>query len=124
VHFGVALMRGGRFLEAVAELRRAVDIDSLGLRGATPHCTACEALATLVDVYGFADSLAAAERTAREWVRRAPESPDVHHKLASALKAVGRYDEALAELREVARLSGAARVASGDLGDLWLREGN
>lgn len=65
---GRARMSAGNFLGGVAAFRAVAAMDSLGLRGVTARCRGCEAMAYIVTAYGMADSLAAAERAAREFL--------------------------------------------------------
>lgn len=70
---GRALMTAGRFLDARRSLERAVAADVA--RGAPQsRCVACDAMASLVSVHRRTDSLAAAERTVRAWMRLRPHS--------------------------------------------------
>jgi predicted Zn-dependent protease len=55
-----------------------------------------------VTAYLLADSAAAAERAAREWLRRLPRSSGALGWMANALVAQGRGDEALAVRRSAA----------------------
>jgi DNA-binding SARP family transcriptional activator len=91
---GKARMWGGDFLEARVPLRRAIEMDSLSLRGGSVRCLACDALNDLVTAYTMADSLAAAEREAAAWTRAQPRSARAWHALASTLEYQGRLAEA------------------------------
>ncbi|HEX6307495.1 MAG TPA: protein kinase [Longimicrobiales bacterium] len=86
-------------------LRRAVRIDSLGLRGVAAECAACDAFAAMVAAYTAIDSLPAAERTAREWARLRPASGRAWHTLAMILEWQGRVDDALVAMRSAAPLA-------------------
>ncbi|HSM59950.1 MAG TPA: tetratricopeptide repeat protein, partial [Longimicrobiales bacterium] len=101
---GRALLTRGDLLRALPRLRRVVAMDSLGLRGRTADCHACDALAAIVSAYIHADSLPAAERTARDWVRAQPTSGQACHHLALALELQGEREEALAAIRRAAPL--------------------
>lgn len=99
---GRARAWSGDFLGAIPHFQQAAERDSLALvevpqRGGPmqPPCTACEALHNLVYTYSAVDSLAAAERTAREWVRRQPRSPGAWANLAVTLAVRGHAAEAL-----------------------------
>ncbi len=106
LRYGIALTWDGRFLEAVASLRRAVAMDSLGLREPEDAaCIGCDALAALVYAYMQADSMEAAERESRRWTRRAPGSFMAWRNLADVLAHRGRFDEALAAERTAAPLA-------------------
>jgi DNA-binding SARP family transcriptional activator/Flp pilus assembly protein TadD len=95
----------GDFLGALPHLRRVVSLDSLGLRGSRPRCRACSAFAGLVNAYSYADSLEAAERVAREWVRHQPGSAGAWASLATVLEFQAREEEALAARRKAATLN-------------------
>ncbi|MFL5579888.1 MAG: BTAD domain-containing putative transcriptional regulator [Gemmatimonadaceae bacterium] len=102
---GNALHWSGDFLGAAAHFRRAVELDSAALAAATddapvgPPCAGCEAIGHLVAAYQFSDSLPAAERAAREWIRRRPRSTNAWANLAVTLSGEGRWREALEALR-------------------------
>lgn len=103
---GRALSHAGDFRRAILYLRRAADRDSLSLAdsgtfapGRQPPCTACEAFNHLVTIYTAIDSIGAAERAARDWIRRQPRSLVARHGLARMLAHQGRFAEALEALR-------------------------
>jgi DNA-binding SARP family transcriptional activator/tetratricopeptide (TPR) repeat protein len=102
---GVARVRAGDFPGAIAELARVVTMDSVGLRGSAALCRACDAYDMMATAYASADSLAAAERTAREFVHAQPRSVSARLALAWALAYQGRYQEALDEFRTADRLA-------------------
>ena len=81
----LGLMAAGRFLDARVPLERAIAIDAAAIDGSRSRCVACDALTTLISAYLRADSLAAAERTARAWVRLAPTSALARQKLTEVL---------------------------------------
>ncbi|HEY6809176.1 MAG TPA: BTAD domain-containing putative transcriptional regulator [Gemmatimonadales bacterium] len=102
---GRALLASGDFLGAIPHLAIAAAADSLSLRpGAPGPCQACGALDGAWFAYFMADSLGAAERVARDWVRRQPASADAWHHLAMALEDQNRLDEALAANRTAGSL--------------------
>jgi DNA-binding SARP family transcriptional activator/tetratricopeptide (TPR) repeat protein len=127
-------LSAGDFLGALPQLQRVVRMDSLGLLGAHPRCRACDAYAHVIGAYAHADSLAAAERVVREWLRRQPRSARAWSSLAVTLSARGRYDEALDARRTAAALNpvdyydalfpATMRILTGDFAtaDLLLRE--
>jgi DNA-binding SARP family transcriptional activator/TolB-like protein len=102
-------LRSGEFLAALPHLRRVVAMDSLGMLGTHPRCRGCEALAQIFESYMLADSAAAAEAVARDWVRLQPRSSRGWHALAEVLEVQGRYAEALAARRN------ATEIAPGQL---------
>lgn len=93
---GVALIQAGRLTEAEAELRRAVDLKP-------DHVAAISRLATLLALAGrVEESIAALERT----VARAPDDAQPRLWLAVVLlRAHGRERDAIAHLREAARIA-------------------
>lgn len=97
-HFLLARGRlaSGEFLSALPHLRRVIRLDSLSLSGEPARCRACDALANAISAYSLADSLPAAERVAREWVRLQPGSGTAWGQLAGTLEAQGRINESLA----------------------------
>jgi tetratricopeptide (TPR) repeat protein len=107
-HFlrGGALLSGGDFLASIPHFRRVIEMDSLSLRGATNGCRACEALHAIVTAYWLADSLPAAERTAREWIRLQPGSARAWATLAEMLMYQDRYGQMSGAMRMVSRMQG------------------
>ncbi len=101
LHLGIALVQEGRFLEALEPLGRVLAMDSLGLQGAAVGCGACDALRWTVSAYQLADSLAAAERVARRWLRLQPGSRRATEALNETLDAQGRGAVADSILRTV-----------------------
>jgi DNA-binding SARP family transcriptional activator len=121
---GAALSNTGRFLEALPHLRRVIEMDSLALRGGSPHCRACDAEKMLVTSYWLLDAFPAAELAAREWIARQPTSRSAWSALAETYARMGSFPEARAALDSVSKFSagdsetGAARtrlaIRSGD----------
>ncbi len=105
---GVARMGHGDFLGGVAAFRAVAAMDSLGLGGATVRCRGCEALGNAVGAYEMADSIGAAERTARELLVLRPRSSGAWLALAVTLEHAGRFDEAVAAYDSIARFSPSA----------------
>ena len=102
---GAGRMESGDFLGALPYLRRVVRLDSLALLGRQVRCRACSALAVMVSAYVNADSLEAAERVAREWVRQQPRSAGAWASLAWTLEFQGREEAALEARRTAATLN-------------------
>jgi DNA-binding SARP family transcriptional activator/tetratricopeptide (TPR) repeat protein len=96
LYAGIALQQAGKFMEAAAPLERAIVMDSTSFSrvDSTSGCTACDAFFQLVNTYLAADSLAAAERTARRWTRLAPESARPLTSLWDVLEREAKYEEA------------------------------
>ncbi len=116
---GVALLRQGRAAEAVAALRRAIELNPYGAE-------AWEELARAYRLSGNEARAAHAMAAARYlgfdfstalslWdgaLRRAPADPALHHGRAIALRALGRAKEADEELAVACGL-GSARACAG-----------
>ena len=94
LYTGMARVLNGDMLGGIVPLERAVAMDSLGLRGERPRCSGCDALAWIVGAYVSVDSIAAAEREARRWMRLQPGSLNPALGLFSVLEIEGRYAEA------------------------------
>jgi tetratricopeptide (TPR) repeat protein/TolB-like protein len=90
---GVALLREGEFAASRAELQRAVTMDSAVIRSGQVPCTGCEALRALVSALILTDSLDAAGRAARWWIKLQPTSVDATTTLISVLDREGRAAE-------------------------------
>ena len=99
LNLGIAFVQEGRFLEALAPLGRVVAMDSLGLHDAAAPCGACDALRWIVSSYELVDSLGAAERVARRWLRLQPDSRNAVIALTDVLDIQGRGAEADSVLR-------------------------
>ncbi len=102
---GRARSWSGDFLGALPHLRRAVRLDSLSLIGRSPWCRACDALYMLLATYLSADSVAAAERTARDWTRMQPNAVAAWWALTSILGREERYDSALTAEQRAERVA-------------------
>ena len=102
LYSGIARVYDGEFLAAIAPLRRVVDMDSSGLRGATATCSACEAFRWWTSAYVLMDSLPAAERVARAGLRLQPGSWQAAVSLIEVLEASGRAAEAESTARVLA----------------------
>jgi DNA-binding SARP family transcriptional activator len=101
---GFSLLSEGDFLGALAPFRRVVQMDSLALTGARALCNACDAMRQIVSAYQLSDSMEAAEREVRRWIRLQPQSPAPWHTLADVLEQRGRYAEAVEALQREAAL--------------------
>jgi DNA-binding SARP family transcriptional activator len=110
---GDALVWTGDRERAIPHLRLAIESDSTGLSAAPAGgasnrlwCRACDAFFNLVFAQVESDSLMAAERTAREWIRRRPGDWRPWVALSDVYEVGGRLDDARAARRESARLLG------------------
>lgn len=113
---GFSLLADGEFLAALPSFRRVISMDSLALTGARALCNACDALRQVVSAYQLADSLEAAEREVRRWIRLQPKSPVPWHTLADVLEQRGKFAEGLEALQNEAALDplgiGADRLST------------
>jgi DNA-binding SARP family transcriptional activator len=116
---GRALAWSGDFARAIPHFRMAARRDSLSLKEPSRHstrnevrCTACEAMSYLIYASIAIDSVAAAERAARELLRVRPHSIAGWGQLARALESQGRFADAMAAYRE--RQASAYELSSGD----------
>jgi serine/threonine protein kinase len=96
-HFllGVAKVRDGELLAALPHFERVMVLDSASFGTSGGMCRGCDALERMVSAYVDADSLAAAERTARRWVRLQPGSALAWRELSWTLWRQDRGEEAL-----------------------------
>jgi DNA-binding SARP family transcriptional activator/predicted Zn-dependent protease/TolB-like protein len=103
--WGSALIWSGDFMGAIRHLRLAVSRDSLSFSSAAlaTRCTACDAMYLMINAYLQADSIRAAEVTARGLLRIQPGSSLPRMALAEVFGRGGRRAEALAEASSVAR---------------------
>jgi tetratricopeptide (TPR) repeat protein len=99
---GIARAYDGEFLAALEPLERVITMDSAGLRGSGSTCAACDAFQWRVSAYGLADSLPAAEREARRWLRLQPHSIRAANSLVEVLENEGRAAEAESTFRATA----------------------
>ena len=106
---GLQLLQDGEFLQALEPLNRVVAMDSLALEGGRARCSACDALHQLISAYQLADSLPAAERESRRWIRLQPRSSVPWHHLTDVLSQSGRYAEALAAFDRESELDAGRR---------------
>lgn len=96
---GQAAILAGDYEAAHGPLETVIARDSLGLRGSTPRCLACEAMPALYSSYIQEDSIAEAVAVGRRWTRLQPESGTAWRMLAMLLAQSGAFaaaDSALA----------------------------
>jgi tetratricopeptide (TPR) repeat protein/TolB-like protein len=102
LYSGIARVFGGDFLAGLAPLERVIAMDSLGLRGDGARCGGCDALLWRVSAYALADSLPAAEREARRWLRLQPRSRSAVSALVDLIEREGRSSESDSIFRAMA----------------------
>ena len=95
----------GDFLGGIAPLRRVITTDSLSLKSAVGACRTCDAYSGLIDLYIWADSFPAAERSAREWIARQPSSIGAWGTLALVLELRGDGPRTLAAVHTIDSLT-------------------
>lgn len=100
--YGQALTRAQQFSAAIPMFQRVIAMDSLGLRGSSAECLACEAYQALIYNYLALDSLPAAERTVRRWMASQPDSPAPYAVLSDLLQLQGRTEDATKALGQAA----------------------
>ncbi len=116
-------MDEGDFTGAVPLLRHVIAMDSLSVSGHSVRCRACDAYYTLVECYWFADSLEAAERSAREFLARRPQTAGALVNVGGVLENQGRGDDALHYYVQAARFSGDRMVAPQVRAKVRIRQG-
>jgi DNA-binding SARP family transcriptional activator len=105
----------GDFPAAVVSLKRVIAMDSASLAldplspNAAVRCLACEATVELASVYHMMDSLGAAERELRAWIRKSPRSVSAWGNLAQIYSFGNRFDEAVGAARTVSALSSVSQ---------------
>lgn len=119
---GNVYIHDGDFLAAVPHLRRAIEIDSFNIDRQRAVCRACEGYGLMTLAYMHADSMAMAERTARELVARAPQLPGALMGLANVMEQMNRPDEALHYWGRMAEVQGTG-ITSGTRARIWIRAG-
>ncbi len=112
----------GEYLRAVEPLQHVL-AGGWNSSGAPTQCLACDASRTLIEVYESADSLRAAERSAREWTQAQPANPAAWNTLSYQLAIQGRYADAIAASRKAGDLS-RADDADDALNEILLRAGD
>lgn len=118
LYSGIARVYDGDFLGALAPLERVLMMDSLAVRDGG-RCSACDALLWRVSAYDLADSLAAAEREARRWMRLQPSSQSPRAVVWGIVGRRGRVTPAdsvmRARIEQDLSYDDVARMRAGDL---------
>jgi DNA-binding SARP family transcriptional activator len=116
-------LTNGDFAAAGAAFDRVIALDSAGRAGTAAHCHACEAAVQGIWAALAGDSLARAERLARDmagWPGGRVSSPAL---LATVLLRQGRTVDAVEAARQAARVEPSVSAEAVEL-DALLREGN
>jgi tetratricopeptide (TPR) repeat protein len=101
--------------QAVRLLNRAIRLDSIAGHGPSALCRMCDALSQLFSRYAWADSLEAAERTARRWAALRPKDFMPWGLLADLMTSLGREADFADAMRRYEALGGSrANVHVGD----------
>lgn len=90
--------------EALSHFRRVLEMDS-ATGPAMAHCRSCDALADMIEIYRDADSLTAAERLARTWLRWLPHSQSAWLSYSLVLGQADRLAEAHAAVDSAGKYS-------------------
>ncbi|HXT16828.1 MAG TPA: BTAD domain-containing putative transcriptional regulator [Gemmatimonadaceae bacterium] len=127
---GLALAAAGDFNGSARAMLRVVSLDS-GMtsvsderavpRGDPARCRSCEALQTAVFEYIQADSIPAAARLARQWLRWQPRSASAWLTFGMMAGLQAKTDSALAAYRQSASLSHTRDVQLGFLVTAYLQ---
>lgn len=120
---GKARWMSGRFATAVTPLQQVIAAGGSGRDSTGERCLSCEAYGLLTVAYEHMDSLPAAERTARTWVRARPTYATAWNTLSYQLSISGRFEEALAARHRADDLAPAG-VDANALGEILLRAGD
>ena len=102
LYSGISRAFDCEFLAALAPLQRVVAMDSAALSETRPRCAACDALPWLSGSYAAIDSLSAAEREARRWLRLQPGSESAAITLVTVLEREGKIAAADSVFRATA----------------------
>ncbi len=121
---GEALWMEGQYLDATRHLRLVISADSRDTTASSGDCPACTAEFLLVNAYKAADSMPAAVRAARAWVRVSPSSRSAWLELANALAGSGRYAEARAALDSSIMYAAGQRDDPIGRAEIEIRAGN
>ena len=121
---GFFRLRHGEIAEALPHFDRVLALDSASLSGSTGRCLACDAMQQKLYALHALDSVPAALRLGRAWVRRDPRSARAWSILAGLLLAADRPDEAIGARRTATQIHpldaydavfpAAVRIKTGD----------
>lgn len=120
---GKARWMSGRYATAIPPLQRVIATGASGRDSTGERCLACEAYGLLVETYEDMDSLPAAERTARSWLRARPKDSAAWNTLSYQLSLSGRFQDAIAARHRADDLAPAG-VNGNALGEILLRAGD
>jgi tetratricopeptide (TPR) repeat protein len=103
--YGIVQQMRGNYPVAAAAYLRAVALDSAVSAEPDAVCHACEWLHDLFDLYAAWDSMPAAERAVRSWIRFRPQTPQPLGILAEIRWRQERWEQADALLRRADSLA-------------------
>lgn len=112
------LMEGENPAAGIPHFRRVLDMDSTNGR-AMVHCRACDALAGMSETYRALDSLDAAGRVARIWIRWHPRSSPAWSAYSKVLGESDRFPEAHAAVDSARKYSSDGNSGSHEV--WWFR---
>jgi thioredoxin-like negative regulator of GroEL len=119
---GISLVTEGRLREAIPYYRRILAMDSASVAAGGDLCAGCIAIDAMIEAQVLLDSMAAAEREARQWLALQPASANARSRLAQMLDGAGRHGDAMDVL-----LSGSFAGNTQDsviaLAKHWIRAG-
>jgi tetratricopeptide (TPR) repeat protein len=108
---GLSHLVEGTYEQGFAPFNRVVAMDSLAFTGSGARCEACDAMRQLLSLSQSLDSMAAAEREVRRWIRLQPQSPVPWYNLADVLSQRGRPQEAIAAMERASTFDAGRREA-------------
>ncbi|MDQ4080772.1 MAG: tetratricopeptide repeat protein, partial [Gemmatimonadota bacterium] len=114
----------GDYFEAIPRFRRVLQMDSLAFRGEAVRCRACEAVGSLAATYAAIDSFAAAERLARDMIRRGHGPRGWAMSLAGIFERQANVDSALVAFSRISPQTLGIDGAMVFRANLAIRSGN
>lgn len=117
--YAQALMSGAHPMSALPHFRRVVEMDPAS-GPVRAHCRACDALQGMIAIYSEADSLDAAERLARTWLRWQPHSQPAWLAYSKVLGESDRFADAHAAVDSAMKYSPEIRPLEHTV--WWFRE--
>ncbi len=106
---GKARLWSGAWSGAVAATEHAIRLDSIGESNGQTNCQVCQDFSQLSDIYLWADSLSAAARTARRFLRAKPTAWQPWYQLSLVAARLGDSASADAAFRRLSSTGGDDR---------------